>query len=309
MSPLSNTQPAAVAATAAKNYAIPAELGTVDLRADERVTAGSYVQEGPALTTGWHSHEFHQLEYSWTGALGLETELGRFVVLPQQVAWIPARVRHISTLGAARTVSVFLSPHLVQDAPVRPAAFPANPLLREMILHAARWPITRTKSDNLADGFYDTLGMLLPEWLEDRQSAALPVSADPLISQAIRYTHERLATITHAQLSRAVGMSERTLRRKFASATGMTWSDYVRLARLLQALGRLASTTATVTQVAAAVGFDSPAAFTRAFVLRVGETPSAYRRRVTATAQHPNPDGFFESSETPKPAATSRRPG
>lgn len=259
---------------------MPASPDGVDLRMDRRITAGSYVHDGPALATGWHSHGLHQLEYSCDGALGVETRHGRLVVWPQQVAWIPAGVRHLSTLGAARTISVFLHPDLVPAAPGRATTLPAGPLLREMIRHATRWPIARQTRDPVADAFYVTLGMMLPDWLRDPQPAPLPTSADPLISRAIGHTHDHLATITHSRLSSALGVSERTLRRRFRLETRMSWHEYVQLARLLHATGLLASTDLTVTRVAAAAGFDSPTGFARAFLQRTGETPSAYRRRV-----------------------------
>jgi len=79
---------------------------------------------------------------------------------------------------------------------------------------------------------------------------------------------------------RAIGVSERTLRRRFPAATGMTWSRYAVQSRLLRAMTMLAEPGPTVLDVATAVGFDSVSAFTRAFARASGETPSAYRRRV-----------------------------
>jgi AraC-like DNA-binding protein len=46
-------------------------------------------------------------------------------------------------------------------------------------------------------------------------------------------------------------------------------------------MARLAEPGPTVLDVAVAVGFDSPSAFTRAFRRYTGEAPSAYRHRVT----------------------------
>jgi len=35
---------------------------------------------------------------------------------------------------------------------------PAAPVIREMILHARRWPIDRNTSDPVADAFFGALG-------------------------------------------------------------------------------------------------------------------------------------------------------
>jgi AraC-like DNA-binding protein len=238
------------------------------------------VHDGPALTTGWHSHDLHQLEYAASGVIGLETDSVRLVLGPRQVAWIPAGVRHISTLGSVSTISVFLAPELVGGVAPRAGALPATPLLSEMLIHAVRWPINRAESDPTADAYYAALGLLVAGWLQDPTPFALPVSADPFIAGAMAFTHERLATITHAELSRHLRLSERSLRRRFKAYTEMTWREYVVLARLLHALGLLASGDRTVSQVAAEVGFDNPSSFTRAFLRRTGETPTSYRQRI-----------------------------
>jgi AraC-like DNA-binding protein len=97
------------------------------------------------------------------------------------------------------------------------------------------------------------------------------------------YTNEHLADVTATDVSRAVGMSTRTLRRRFPATTSMTWRQYVLESRLLRAMARLAEPGPTVLDVATSVGFDSVSAFTRAFRRYCGETPTAYRRRATAS--------------------------
>jgi AraC-like DNA-binding protein len=61
----------------------------------------------------------------------------------------------------------------------------------------------------------------------------------------------------------------------------MTWRRYLLVSRLLRAMALLAEPGTTVLRVATDVGFDSVSAFTRAFRRYTGETPTAYRRRIT----------------------------
>jgi AraC-like DNA-binding protein len=61
----------------------------------------------------------------------------------------------------------------------------------------------------------------------------------------------------------------------------MTWREYVLESRLLRGMALLAEPGPTVLEVATCAGFDSLSAFTRAFRRSTGETPTAYRRRVT----------------------------
>ena len=95
------------------------------------------------------------------------------------------------------------------------------------------------------------------------------------------YTNANLADVTIADVCAAVGVSERSLRRQFGGATGMTWRQYLLQSRLMRAMALLTEPGRTVINVATAVGFDSVSAFTRAFGRLTSETPTAYRRRVT----------------------------
>jgi AraC-like DNA-binding protein len=61
----------------------------------------------------------------------------------------------------------------------------------------------------------------------------------------------------------------------------MSWRSYLHESRLLRAMALLAEPGPSVLQVATTVGFESVSAFTRAFGRYRGETPSAYRTRVT----------------------------
>ena len=94
------------------------------------------------------------------------------------------------------------------------------------------------------------------------------------------YTKEHLDTVTADEVSRAVSVSERTLRRLFQDTLGLPWRTYLLHARMLRAMALLAAPTQSVQETATAVGFDSLSSFTRAFTQFCGQTPSAYRKRV-----------------------------
>jgi transcriptional regulator GlxA family with amidase domain len=100
----------------------------------------------------------------------------------------------------------------------------------------------------------------------------------------MQYTDAHLAEVNVEAVGAAVGVSPRSLRRKFTAATGMTWREYLLQSRLLRAMALLTEPGRTVLDVATAVGFDSVSAFTRAFRRLTGETPTTYRKRVTLGA-------------------------
>jgi AraC-like DNA-binding protein len=239
----------------------------------------------------WHAHDLHQIEYALEGIAEIESVEAHHLVPPQQAAWIPANVLHRTTLKGVRSIAVFFDPAMVsmRDDHVRILA--VTPLLREMMSHATRWPIDRACSDPIADAFYDALAGLLLEWLEDEAPLCLPTSRDPTVRAVMQYTNDHLDEVTARDVCAAVGLSERSLSRRFSAETGMSWRRYVLQSRLLRSMALLTVPGRTVIDVASEVGFDSVSAFTRAFKTLTGETPTAYRTRVTSRETVPRPPG------------------
>ncbi len=253
----------------------------VDMRTGGRPRAGTFPYQGNDLVSTWHSHDLHQIEYALRGVVEVETATAHYLLPPQQAAWIPAGLRHQTSIATdVRTVSVFFDPGLVPEAGERACILGVAPVIREMIVYGLRWPIERSGSDPEADAFFAVLGRLVADALEDEAPLSLPTSAEPIVAAAMAYTDDHLDSVSAAEVGRAIGVSERTLRRQFRSELDMSWRTYLLQARLLRSMALLAEPGPTVVQVAARVGFDSASAFARAFSARTGETPSAYRHRV-----------------------------
>lgn len=75
-------------------------------------------------------------------------------------------------------------------------------------------------------------------------------------------------------------MSERSFRRTFLRETGMGWQAWLIQLCILGAMGMLADG-GRVTDVAADVGYASLSGFAKAFAQLAGESPAAYRSRVS----------------------------
>ncbi len=248
------------------------------MRTGGRPPAGSFLYEGQELVTTWHSHDLHQIEYAFYGAVEVETAASHCLLPPQQAAWIPAGVEHRTTIRTSvRTISVFFGPHLVPAPGDRVRILPVPPVLREMMIYSGRWPIGRSYSDGIADTYFDALGRLVSELLVDEQPLSLPTSADPVLAGAMAWAREHLDAATVAAAARHVGLSERSLRRRFDAGLGMSWRRYLVQARLLRAMALLAEARLTVLQIANTVGFENASSFNRAFHQWTGETPSAFR--------------------------------
>jgi AraC-like DNA-binding protein len=273
-----------VSAPAAKIVSFPAKPEETKAGRHKPMTAGTYAFDiGDEVVTGWHSHDLHQLEYAFQGVAQVETATTRYLLPPQQAVWIPAGVEHCTTLTRVRSVAVFFDPGMGIDAGNRVRVLGVAPVVREMILHARRWPIDRPakeSKDEAAAGFFATLGQLISDSLDQESPLHLPTSQDPLVDAAMRFTTAHLANVTLSDVCAAVNASERSLRRAFAAESGMTWRQYLLESRLLQAMALLAQPEPTALSVATAVGFDTMSGFARAFRRYIGETPSGYRRRV-----------------------------
>jgi len=74
-------------------------------------------------------------------------------------------------------------------------------------------------------------------------------------------------------------LAERTFKRRFSSATGLSPLAYVQRLRIEDAKRRLERTDASVDDVSWRVGYEDPAFFRRLFKRVTGLTPGAYRKR------------------------------
>lgn len=281
ISPLVHSDQVTVSARSANELPFPADSGLVDMRGGTRVRAGTFPYDGPDAVTGWHSHDLHQIEYAFQGVVEVETGTAHHLLPPQQAVWIPAGLTHRTTLIRVRTVSVFFEPDMVPAVDGRARILAAEPVIREMILYGVRWPIGRATSDATADAFFEALARIAFEWLDNETPLSLPTTTDTDVAAVMAYTQAHLDRAAVADAARAVGWSERTLRRRFREITGMSWRSYLLQSRLLRAMALLAEPGPSVLEVATTVGFDSVSAFSRAFARYGGETPSAYRTRVT----------------------------
>jgi AraC-like DNA-binding protein len=85
-------------------------------------------------------------------------------------------------------------------------------------------------------------------------------------------------------LGRSVGLSRSALHQRFLELIGQPPMQYLARWRMQVASGLLRNTSATVAAIAVEVGYDSEAAFARAFKRLVGVPPAAWRRRQSGAA-------------------------
>jgi transcriptional regulator GlxA family with amidase domain len=85
-----------------------------------------------------------------------------------------------------------------------------------------------------------------------------------------------------AAMAALSGLAERSFKRRFQKATGVSPLEYVHTLRLEEAKHVLETGDAPIDEVAHAVGYEDASFFGRLFRRKVGLTPAQYRRRFSA---------------------------
>ena len=231
---------------------------------------------GAGLIIAWHRHAFAQLVYPESGLIRVSTSVGTWVVPAHRAVWIPTGIDHeITAVGAVNQRIVHVLQGVVPQMPTECCVIAVSPLLRELVNAAIALP---------ADYALDGPGVRLVGVLMDQ------LRAEPLPQLHLPMPrNKRLRAVVDGLIANpadprgvaawaaASGASVRTLARLFRGETGMGFRAWRQQLRLHEALARLAAGE-PVTQVAYAVGYDSPSAFIAMFRAAMGESPRRYLR-------------------------------
>jgi len=221
-----------------------------------------------------HAHDWHQLVYAVEGTLTVSADRQTFIVSPDRAVWLPTGVAHSvgSLLGAAFR-SLWIADEAGHALPGSPTVLAVSPLLKALIVEAAE-----IDGQRIADGYPDRIaGMILDQLgRASKLSAALPWPRDSRLLALCEALYldpsdERTAENWASEL----GMSSRTLTRRFEAELGSTlrsWKRKVRLFRAIELLGSGMSVTATAMEL----GYGSASAFIFAFRSEFGCSPRAY---------------------------------
>ena len=123
---------------------------------------------------------------------------------------------------------------------------------------------------------------------------------DRYVGRALALLHERpAAPWTIEDLSSQVGLSRSALHERFAELVGQPPMQYLAQWRMQVASRLLLESTMNVASIALETGYDSEAAFSRAFKRLVGVPPATWRRQRTT---HSWPASKVASSDSARRA-------
>jgi AraC-like DNA-binding protein len=232
---------------------------------------------------GWGVNPGPVLILPIEGVVQIETEDHESVAVPGQVAMIPSGYRHRESATGSTMARVIWLEKRTDLAPLDSfRVFAPPPLLR----HAAKELCDRP-ADALDAATRRALGRalggMLGPWSANATSLVLPRARSPRLRRALGWLRARLdRPVGLPDGAKAGDMSERTLQRRCRAELDMSLSVWMGRARMLSALEHLSNPALPIAQVALHCGYQSPAAFTRAFSVQLGRTPSAWRALANA---------------------------
>lgn len=237
-----------------------------------RPLAGYAADYASGHRTGLHRHPRAQLLFASAGVMRIATEAALFTVPPGTGLWVPADVPHdVRMDGAVQMRALFLRADAAAAGPASVTAIAVSPLLRELILTVcgepvvwdARGPIRLVAALVLHEiGRAGTRPLSLPACRDPRAArVTAALAADPSDPRDLN------------DYAAVAGASVRTLVRLFRSETGMSFEQWRRQLRMMEALAQIAQGVPP-NRVAATVGYASVPAFGAAFRKTFGTTPA-----------------------------------
>ncbi|MCB1527672.1 MAG: helix-turn-helix transcriptional regulator [Hyphomicrobiaceae bacterium] len=225
-----------------------------------------------------HFHNWNQMVYAISGVLTVAAEGQSYVISPEQAVWLPTGHRHrVGTLLGAEFRSLWIANDAAKALPSVSTVFGVTPLLKALIIEAAQ-----IEGDNDEDGYRERVTELIFDQL--RRAPALPgalpwpLDGSRLVSLCEALYANPADTRGPDAWGRELGMSERTLARRFEAEMDMSLRSWRRRLRLFKAIELLGGGL-DVTRTAMEVGYSSTSAFVFAFRGEMGCSPQAYMRR------------------------------
>ena len=235
------------------------------------------------LHTDWHVHSKGQLLYAEEGVTRLYTSNSSILLPSRHCAWIPADCIHQVSSSSPnlflRTLYFSIPPCHENSFYTELSVFQVNDLLREMIVYTERWANSLI-ADKEESSFMESLRLILPDLQGASLGLKLPASRHPKVQLIMNILLENLSErITLEEVAANTGVSTRTVSRLFQQDLGMSFTGFLKVARMIRALELLNQPGASVTETAFAVGYDSVPTFSNSFLEVVGSRPQAFLQK------------------------------
>jgi AraC-like DNA-binding protein len=225
-----------------------------------------------------HTHEWHQLVHAISGVLAVTVEGSCFAIAPEQAVWIPVGMRHrVGSLLGSEFRSLWIARNAAFGLADTSTLFRVSPLLRALIIEA-----TEIQENEGASRYAERVTGLILDQLRRAEPlpAALPWPRRGALVAVCDALYANPADPRGADdWGTMLGMSARTLARRFEDEVGMSLRTWRRRLRLFKAV-ELLTGDLSVTEIALELGYGSTSAFVYAFRTEMGHSPQAHRSNV-----------------------------
>jgi AraC-like DNA-binding protein len=222
-----------------------------------------------------HAHDWSQLVHAISGVLTVTVEGSCFAISPEQAVWLPSGTRHrVGSLLGSEFRSLWIAEDAGSGVAEACTVFRVSPLLRALIIEAAE--IQRREDTS---GYAKRITTLILDQLRRAEPlpAALPWPRHGIILKLCDALYADPSDPRGVdEWGTNLGMSARTLARRFEEEVGMSMRTWRRRLRLFKAVELLAGDL-SVTEIALELGYGSTSAFTYAFRTEMGRSPQAHR--------------------------------
>ncbi|WP_214226274.1 AraC family transcriptional regulator [Pedobacter sp. B4-66] len=231
-----------------------------------------------------HSHTKGQLTYVQGGVAFIHIESVTYIIPARHYVWVPTGLMHFLEVRHHGTVirNIYFSNQDDDNAPFfkQLAIYPVNNLLLEMILFTEKWNGSISPDNVVPFQFLSSLKNLLPQLGVKEFPIALPTTNNerllPIIGFLARHYNEPL---TLEEIAKKFGIAERTLSRLFQTVMSISFLQYLKLLRMVKAIEMILQTSKSTSEIAYATGYNSLAAFSKAFYQLTNIRPSDFGKR------------------------------
>src|SRR5690349_5421328 len=185
----------------------------------------------------------HYLLCASAGVLRLEAQGQAWLLPPARAALIEAgRPIRVSIPQPVTTASVLFDTGFTPAPPAPLTVFDLSPLARELVTECGTWGVSDEPLPAYAETLFAALAAVAWRLAERPSPVVVPSGRSPELRRALRLTEQRLGEqVRFEDVAGEVGLAPRSLARRFADETGMTWREALRRMRVLRAVEELAA--------------------------------------------------------------------
>jgi len=221
-----------------------------------------------------HLHRRGQLFCPMSGLAMASTSHGTWLVPCRRALWIPAGARHeLRMQGVVEMQSLYFDTGMFPDMPDRCRVVAISSLMRSLMAEAVALPIKYDREGRSA-AIMKLIGYEVGRLRE--LPLSLPLPADKALARrCLKFSASPKAHAKIDDWASSLHLTRRTFTRLFRRETGLSFVAWRQQACILAALPKLTAG-ASVTQTAADLGYDNPAAFSTSFKRTLSVAPREY---------------------------------